>query len=139
MNKVLFRDLIKERKLRLSGPRSLIFQELSAAGEPLSPREIYYSLHKERRRIGLTSVYRVLGLFESLGIVFKVVNGSKSGYKLCELEDHHHHIICKNCGHVEELNFCFISDWSTKVTEYTGYQVTDHQLNLYGLCRECKS
>ena len=138
MNIALFRNLFKEKKLSLSHPRVLIYQELSNAVGPLSPLEIYQSLLKKSKKIGLTSIYRSLGLFESLGIVFKITNGSSVKYKLCESENHHHHIICKACGNVVELNFCDISDWSKKVAESTGYQVVDHQLNFFGFCKACK-
>jgi Fur family ferric uptake transcriptional regulator len=138
MNTGLFRNLFKAKKISLSHPRLLIYQELSDASGPLSPLEIYQSLLKKKRKIGLTSIYRSLELFESLGMVFKIVNGSSVRYKLCELENHHHHIVCKACGSVVELNFCDISDWSKKVTESTGYQVVDHQLNFYGFCKSCK-
>jgi Fur family ferric uptake transcriptional regulator len=138
MNNRLFKDIIKEKKVRLSLPRLLIYQELSRAVNPLSPHQIFKSLIKRKRKIGLTSIYRSLDLFESLGIVFKIVNGSNVKYKFCELEDHHHHIICKKCGDVVEFNFCEISEWSRKVMESTGYEVTDHQLNFYGFCRACK-
>jgi Fur family ferric uptake transcriptional regulator len=138
MNIELFKNLFKEKNLSLSHPRLLIYQELSNALSPLSPLEIYQNLLKRKRRVGLTSIYRSLDLFESLGIAFKIANGSAVKYKLCELEDHHHHIVCKTCGHVVELDFCDISGWSKKVTESTGYEVTDHQLNFYGYCRKCK-
>ena len=138
MNKELFKTIVREKNLKLSHPRLLIYQELSSSINPLSPQELFKSLINRKRRIGLTSIYRSLDLFESLGIVFKIVNGSTVKYKLCELEDHHHHIICKTCGNVVELNFCDISDWSEKVMESTGYQVTDHQLNFYGICKACR-
>jgi len=138
MNIELLKSLFREKKLSLSHPRLLIYHELSNALGPLSPLEIYQSLLKKKRKIGLTSIYRTLDLFESLGFVFKAVNGSNVRYKLCELENHHHHIVCKACGDVVELNFCDISDWSKKVTESTGYQVVDHQLNFYGFCKSCK-
>ena len=138
MNKGLFKDLFREKKLRLSHPRVLIYQELSDAQNPLSPQELYQGLLKKKKKIGLTSIYRSLNLFESLGIIFKIINESNVKYKLCELEDHHHHIVCKNCGNVVEFNFCEISDWSNKVMESTGYEVTDHQLNFYGFCKACK-
>jgi Fur family ferric uptake transcriptional regulator len=138
MNKRLFKSLIRGKKLRLSYPRLLIYQELSNIKSTLSPQEIYQCLLKKHKKIGLTSIYRALGLFESLGIVFKIINGSSVKYKLCEIEDHHHHIICKACGDVVELDFCDISELSKKVTESTGYQVIDHQLNFYGFCKSCK-
>jgi Fur family ferric uptake transcriptional regulator len=138
MNKGLFINFFKDKKLRLSHPRLLIYQELSDTKTPLSPQELYQILLKKQKRIGLTSIYRSLDLFESMGMVFKIINVSSVKYKLCEIEDHHHHIICKACGNVVELNFCDISDWSKKVTESTGYQVIDHQLNFYGFCKACK-
>jgi Fur family ferric uptake transcriptional regulator len=138
MNKGLFINFFKDKKLRLSHPRLLIYQELSDTKTPLSPQELYQILLKKQKKIGLTSIYRSLDLFESMGMVFKIINGSNVKYKLCEIEDHHHHIICKACGNVVELNFCDISDWSKKVTESTGYQVIDHQLNFYGFCKACK-
>ena len=138
MNIGFLKTLFREKKLSLSHPRLLIYQELSNASGPLSPLEIYQSLLKKKRKIGLTSIYRSLELFESLGMVFKIAYGSSVRYKLCELENHHHHIVCKACGNVVELNFCDISDWSKKVTESTGYQVVDHQLNFYGFCKDCR-
>jgi Fur family ferric uptake transcriptional regulator len=138
MNKEFFKELIRGNNLRLSHPRFLIYQELSSALTPLSPQEVYHSLHKKKRKIGVTSIYRCLDLFESLGIVFKVATRPNVKYKLCESDDHHHHIVCKKCGRVVELNFCDISDWSRKVTESTGYQVTDHQLSFFGFCEGCK-
>ena len=132
-----FKGILDGRNLRRSHPRILIYQELAEANTPLSPQEIYRSLLKKGKRVGLTSIYRFTEIFESLGMVFKIHNGSTVKYKLCELEGHHHHIVCKTCGNVVELNFCDISDWSRKVTETTGYQVIDHQLNFLGLCKDC--
>ncbi|NWF92558.1 MAG: transcriptional repressor [Syntrophaceae bacterium] len=139
MNTEFLKNIFREKKFRLSHPRLLIYQELSSAEKPLSPQELYQKLLKKKRRIGLTSVYRSLDLFESMGIVFKAVNGSSVKYKACESEDHHHHIVCKLCGRVAELDFCDISSWSEKVRESTGFEVTDHQLNFYGYCKACKS
>jgi Fur family ferric uptake transcriptional regulator len=138
MIKGFFKKIFREKKIRMSLPRLLIYKELSAALTPFTPQELYQSLLKKKTKVGLTSIYRTLDLFESLGIVFKIVNGSNVKYKLCESGDHHHHIVCKTCGEVAELNFCDISQWSKKVRRHTGYQVTDHQLNFYGFCKTCK-
>lgn len=126
------------RGVRLSRPRRLILEELSASQTPLSPRQLYRGLLKKRKRVGLTSVYRCLDLFESLGMVFRIVSGSTVRYKFCKKEEHHHHVVCKGCGEVAEIDFCDISDWSKRVTETTGYEVTDHELNFYGFCQACR-
>jgi len=138
MDKGSFKKIFRQKRLRLSHPRFFIFQELSNAETPLGPKELYRCLLKKRRRIGLTSIYRSLDLFESLGIVFKITSESTMKYMLCELNGHHHHVICKGCGNVAEMSFCDISKWSKKVMESTGYQVTDHQLNFYGFCKTCR-
>lgn len=138
MNKEVFKSVFGEKKLRMSHPRLLVFEALSTSESPISPQELYRDLMKKRRKIGLTSIYRCLDLFESLGMVFKIVNGSSVKYKFCEMESHHHHVVCKTCGKVVEIDFCNISDWSEKVTESTGYEVTDHQLNFYGFCKACR-
>ncbi len=139
MNKRLFRELFKEKRLRMSHPRFLVFQELATAQASLSPQDLFQILIRKKRRIGLTSIYRSLDLFESMGIVFKIVNGPSVKYKLCKTEEHHHHIVCKKCGNVAEVSHCNISDWTKKVIESTGYEVTDHQFNFYGFCKACKN
>lgn len=138
MNKELFRKTFKEKKLRMSHPRLLIYMELSQTQDPLSALELYQSLTKKQKRIGLTSIYRCLDLLESMGMAFKITNGSNVKYKLCEFENHHHHVVCKNCGKIIEFDLCEIQSWSEKVMESTGFQITDHQLNFYGFCKECK-
>ncbi len=138
MNEKAFKAIIRRERIRMSLPRLLVYRELSQAATPLGPCEIFESLRKRKRRVGLTSVYRSLDLFESLGIVFRIERGSNLKYKLCELENHHHHIVCQRCGEVAEFDFCEISDWSRKVKESTGYEVTGHEFNFYGLCRACR-
>ena len=76
MNIGFLKTLFREKKLSLSHPRLLIYQELSNASSPSSPLEIYQNLLKKKKRVGLTSIYRSLELFESLGMVFKIAYGS---------------------------------------------------------------
>ena len=137
-SKGLLKKMFREKRVRLSLPRLLVYQTFSKTSTPLSPREVYQRLLRSGKSVGLTSIYRSLDLFESAGILFKIVRGSSTRYKLCELEDHHHHIICKTCGDVVEFGFCDISSLTQKVMRSTGYQVTDHQLNLYGVCKLCR-
>ena len=87
MDETNLKTIFRDKKLRMSLPRSLIYEELSKAEGPLNPQEIYRCLLKDERRIGLTSIYRCLHLFETLGIAFKVVLGPQVKYKLCHLED----------------------------------------------------
>jgi Fur family transcriptional regulator, ferric uptake regulator len=138
MKKELLKGLFKDKSLRISQPRFLVYEELSRARMPLSPQELYQGLLKKHRKIGLTSIYRSLDRFESLGMVFKIVRGPTIRYKLCRLRNHHHHIICIACGRITEFDYCDISSWVSRVAESTGYQVTDHQFSFTGLCGSCR-
>ncbi len=139
VNKELVKASLKEKNLRLSRPRLLIYGELADSNSPVTPQELYRRLRNKNWNIGLTSIYRSLELFESLGIAFKITSApSIVRYKICEVRAHHHHIICKTCGEVVELDFCDISEWSKKVMKSTGFQVTDHHLDFYGFCNTCK-
>lgn len=118
--------------------RLLIYEDLLGTPDPVSPQEIYRRLLKRERRIGLTSIYRSLDLFETLGIAFKVVMGTQVKYKLCTLEDHHHHVICNRCGNVAEVKLCDMPKWAKKVMASTGYEITDRELSFQGLCGPCR-
>ncbi len=137
MVKDFFKELFQKKNLRVSLPRFLIYQELSSSEVPLSPRELYESLKRKKRKVGLTSIYRSLNLFESLGMVFKISKGSSIKYKSCELKNHHHHIICQSCGKVMEFECYDLTEWSKWIAESTGYKVTDHQIQFLGFCKNC--
>jgi len=137
MDKRYFKELFRGKKLRMSHPRLLIYQELSSSKIPLTPRELYEILRRKKRRVGLTSIYRSLDLFESLGMAFKISKGSTVKYKFCELKNHHHHIVCQSCGKVVEFECSDLTEWVKWVMESTGYKVTDHQINFLGFCKKC--
>ncbi len=137
MDKGFFKELFQEKRLRISHPRFLIYQELSSSEVPLSPRELYENLRRKKRRVGLTSIYRSLDLFESLGMAFKISKGSSVKYKSCKLKNHHHHIVCQSCGRVVEFECNDLTEWSKWVSESTGYKVTDHRVHFLGVCKTC--
>jgi Fur family ferric uptake transcriptional regulator len=139
MNKEDFKKFVKLKNLRISIPRLLIYQVLSNAKHPLTAQEIYGLILKDKKKVGLTSIYRTLDLFEAIGIVFKLVTNSTVKYLLCKSSNHHHHLICKACGEVIELELCDLSELIKKIMELTNYNVTDHQLSFFGYCKSCKA
>lgn len=134
----LFEKTFRERKLRVSHARLKVFEELSTTRKALSPRELYQDLLRKKKRIGLTSVYRALDLLESLGIAFKTVKGAVTRYRLCGSAGHHHHIVCERCGEVAEVDFCDLSNWTKRLGQTTGYEITAHRFEFLGLCPRCR-
>lgn len=124
---------------RISNPRRIVVEILNSTKVPLAPRELIEKAHEDRKGIGMVSVYRALELLTNLGITRRVVleDGSQ-GYVLAS-EGHHHHIICRNCERVMEFSGANdLDELAERVHEETGFEVSDHMLQFYGLCSECQ-
>jgi Fur family ferric uptake transcriptional regulator len=89
--------------------------------------------------IGLATVYRVLTQFEQAGILLR--SNFESGKAVFELNEgsHHDHLVCLDCGRVEEFFDEKIEDRQKKIAEEKGFQLEEHALALYGHCtkRNC--
>jgi Fe2+ or Zn2+ uptake regulation protein len=95
--------------------------------KPATVREIYAVLHD--KNINLTSIYRNLLLFRSIGIVFEEEFKKESHYYISG--EHHHHIYCESCGYIECIP-CPYHD-----IESPAFSFIDHNLILKGRCKKC--
>lgn len=100
----------------------------------MTAEEVYRLLSDEGQDIGLATVYRVLTQFEQAGLLsrnhFEV---GKAVYELRE-EQHHDHLVCLDCGHVEEFHDPEIEKRQTAVAKARGFTLVDHALSLYAHC-----
>jgi Fur family ferric uptake transcriptional regulator len=131
---------LKEHGLKATAPRLKILELMESSQiRHLSAEDIYKLLINSQFEIGLATVYRVLTQFESAGIVIR--HHFEEGHSVFELagETHHDHIVCVRCGRVEEFHDYEIENRQRMVAERLGFELTDHNLNMYGLCLSCKS
>jgi Fur family ferric uptake transcriptional regulator len=100
----------------------------------LSAEDVYKTLLKEGTDTGLATVYRVLTQFEQAGLLLR--HHFESGKAVFELKQggHHDHIVCVECGHVEEFYDPDIEKRQTEVAEQRGFRIQDHSLHLYAQC-----
>lgn len=100
----------------------------------LSAEDIFKILLADNLEVGLATVYRVLTQFEQAGLLRR--NFFETGKAIYELNEgeHHDHIICLNCGRVEEFYDGEIEALKKKIAEERGYELIDHSLILYGAC-----
>ena len=129
---------LKDAGLKITLPRVKILQILeSAKVHHVSAEEVYKLLLANDEEIGLATVYRVLTQFEQAGLVTR--HNFEGGHSVFELssENHHDHIVCVRCGRVEEFIDRQIEQRQEAVARKLGFQLTDHHLNLYGLCPDC--
>ena len=100
----------------------------------LTAEDVYRKLLEDHTDIGLATVYRVLTQFEQAGLLMR--HHFESGKAVYELNEgnHHDHLVCLQCGRVEEFYDAEIEKRQTKVAKDRGYSIHDHQLYLYVDC-----
>lgn len=105
----------------------------------LSAEDVYRILLNEGTDTGLATVYRVLTQFEQAGLLVRHhFEGGKAVFELNRGE-HHDHLVCIQCGHVEEFYDAEIEKRQIKIAEARGFKIHDHSLHLYADCtkRNC--
>lgn len=100
----------------------------------LSAEEVYRLLSDEGQDIGLATVYRVLTQFEQAGLLMRHhFDGDKAVFEL-DQGDHHDHLVCLQCGKVEEFFDAEIERRQTRIAKERGFAIRDHSLHLYAEC-----
>jgi Fur family ferric uptake transcriptional regulator len=129
---------LKKAGLKITLPRRKILEIMEKAQEHhLSAEDIYRTLRETNEEIALATVYRVLTQFEEAGLVIRHhFEGGQSVFEL-DLGTHHDHLVCVKCGRVEEFIDEIIETRQEEIAKQAGYTITDHSLNIYGICKGC--
>jgi Fur family ferric uptake transcriptional regulator len=128
---------LRNAGLKVTLPRLKILEILEGGGvRHKSAEDIYRALLSSNEDIGLATVYRVLTQFEAAGLVTR--HHFENGMAVFELNhgDHHDHIVCLDCGKVEEFMDAGIEERQKAVAAQLGFEIQDHSMILYGRCRK---
>jgi Fur family transcriptional regulator, ferric uptake regulator len=126
---------LKKVGLKVTVPRVKILEILDSGGRRhLSAEDIYRALIDGGEDIGLATVYRVLTQFEQAGLISR--HHFEEGHSVFELDDsgHHDHLVCTDCGRVEEFFDEAIEKRQHEVAQERGFEIADHALNLFVRC-----
>lgn len=126
---------IKKAGLKVTLPRVKILEILeSNASRHMTAEDVYRALLEKDEEIGLATVYRVLTQFNTAGLVER--HHFEGGQAVFEINrgSHHDHIVCEQCGRVEEFIDETIEKCQHKIAESKGFDITDHSLIIYGRC-----
>ena len=128
-------DELKSTGLKATLPRLKILDVFQrAADRHMTAEDVFRVLLQERSDIGLATVYRVLTQFEQAGILAR--SHFESGKAVYELNEgqHHDHLVCLDCGRVEEFYDAEIEQRQQAVAQTKGFKIADHALSLYAHC-----
>jgi Fur family ferric uptake transcriptional regulator len=133
---------LKDSGLKATLPRRKVLELFEHSKvRHLSAEDVYKSLMAEGIDIGLATVYRVLTQFEQAGLLSR--QHFETGKAVFELNQggHHDHLVCLQCGRVEEFYEAEIEQRQSEVARKRGFQLRGHSLALYADCtkQDCPS
>jgi len=128
-------DDLKSSGLKATLPRLKILEVFQTSDiRHLTAEDVYKHLLTEGSDIGLATVYRVLMQFEQAGILSR--NHFETGKAVFELNEgkHHDHLVCMDCGRVEEFFDPEIEKRQKAIAQSRGFDLHEHSLSLYAAC-----
>ena len=126
---------LKTSGLKATLPRLKILEVFQRSTQRhMTAEDVFRVLLEDRSDIGLATVYRVLMQFEQAGLLLR--SHFESGKAVYELDEgqHHDHMVCLDCGRVEEFYDPEIERRQQAIAEDKGFQLEDHALSLYARC-----
>ena len=129
---------LRKAGLKVTLPRTKILEILDRnRHQHMSAEDVYRCLLEAGEDIGLATVYRVLTQFEAAGLVQRHnFEGNQGVFELNE-GGHHDHMVCIECGGIEEFMDSIIEDRQELIARDYGFDLTAHSMILYGRCRNC--
>lgn len=130
-------ELLRKRGLRATSQRVVMHRLLRDTERHVSAEELLSEASERLPRVSLPTVYATLELFEQLGIVRRV-NGGGGTLLWDTRADTHHHMICRNCGRIEDLETPLDLERARRSAARAGFEPHRAEVVVSGLCAECR-
>lgn len=125
--------------VRSTRQRSAVIALLDELDGFRSAQELHDELRRRGENIGLTTVYRTLQALATADLVDTVrTDTGESMYRRCAAPDHHHHLVCRECGSAVEVSGREVEAWAAEVAAEHGFSNVSHTIELFGVCRDCR-
>lgn len=134
--------VLKDKGMKYTEQRAIILQILLNLDDHLNAEEVH-AIIKEKypnQNIGIATIYRTLNFLEEVELISSISFG-KDGkkYESNNKNQHHDHIICTSCGKIVEFLDDEIEKRQEDVALKNGFKITDHTMQIYGICDVCQN
>ncbi|WEV41474.1 transcriptional repressor [Bifidobacterium sp. ESL0682] len=116
--------------------KDAVLKALSGCDDFISAQDLYRILSENGQGIGLSTVYRQLNALADDGRADTIHLNDQQMFRICDDGEHHHHLVCENCGKTVEIEPP--EEWVRKVAVEHGFTVSSHTLEVFGLCPDCQ-
>lgn len=125
-------QLLRKNNLSVTKKRTLLLTVLKTSKSPMTIDEIKNEIGQS---MDVSTIYRSLKKLVDVGIIYQT--DFRDGVSYFEFQDeHHHHVICINCKKRSPIHVCATADLAS-LEDKTGYTITNHIFELFGLCKSC--
>lgn len=136
-----FKALLKKNGLKFTIQREVILETLYNSDEHLTPEALHQLIQKKHPdlKTGIATIYRTLSLLEESDMVTSLSFGAQGKKYELGAKEHHDHMICTQCGEIIEFVDSQIEERQHKIAEELGFKMTDHSMQIYGICKKCQN
>ena len=129
---------LRENGCRITPQRIAILRILSISEGHPSVEKIYETVKKKFPTTSLATVYKNIAMLKELGEVLELSFGTESSRYDGSRPDPHPHLICSKCKKIVDPDLDSLKDAAAELTKETGFRITSHRLDFFGICPECQ-
>lgn len=129
---------LKEHEFRLTPQRMAVLKILAGGNGHPSVEQIYEQVHRDFPTTSIATVYKTVAMLRELGEVLELgfPDGSNR-YDGCKPYSHPH-VICTRCRTILDLDLTGLKDLTREISAETGFRISTHRVDFFGLCRTCQ-
>jgi Fur family transcriptional regulator, ferric uptake regulator len=133
-----FTKYLRDNKLRLTPERFEILDAVMECGGHFDADDLFLRMKNRGSKVSRATVYNTLDKLTLCGIISRYRFGERlARYELMFGNEHHHHIICRDCGRIEEFIDKRVDRFARDASRMMHFDYQDAVLHIYGSCREC--
>jgi Fur family ferric uptake transcriptional regulator len=134
----LVREKMLDAGLQITKQRDVIADILARSKKALTSNELCEIVQKEHPEIGRATIFRTLQSLENANITQRIrLAKNQFGFLLCLSETHHHHLICKDCSNIVEIDDRHIVPFLNTIESAHRFEVDHANFDIYGTCNNC--
>lgn len=129
-------ELLKEKGYKYTNKRQDILELFASEKRYLTAKDVLERLKPKYPGLSFDTIYRNLAVYVGLGVLEATeLEGEKRFRFTCKTKEHHHHLICLDCGKTSSLEACPMKNIPN---DLNGFSVVDHKFEVYGYCQNCR-
>lgn len=135
------KEILQDKGLKYTKQREIIYGIFHCnQNVHMTTEEVYIEALKVMPEIGIATIYRTVQVLEELGLITAITfEDGITRYELRKEEEmhNHHHLICTDCNKIIEVNVDLLENLEEKIEKTEKFQIRDHNLKFYGICKDC--